>query len=183
VKTFIRMMMVFWVLGIICPQISKTNISYHNIITPPLHATQTVIEASVEMNALDYFEILDEIFSLDISEHSKIRSIKEAYRQGQLDSLGAIKDDCIELSETPTILKCMGLELIKIKRSDLLSIPGKISDIILGACLKMETYSDESVCYESLVNKFLSVQVKSEATKCMEISVPLERVYCYRKIL
>ena len=184
-KTFIRMMMVSWVLGIIYPQISKTNISYHNVIPniPPLGVNQLVNDTNGEMKTQDYVEILEELFSLDISEHSKIKAIKEAFRLGQLKNLSVIKEDCLEFSETSLILKCMEMELVKIKRADLLSIPGNVSDIVLGSCLKMESYNDEKVCYESIIYKYFSRVVKSEALKCLEISVPLEKVYCYREIL
>ena len=184
-KTFIKMMIVFWVLGLFYPQISKTNISYQNIIPhmPPLGAYQVVNDTNGEMQTQDYVEILEELFVLDISEYSKIKAVKEAFRLGQLSNLSVIKEDCLEFSETSLILKCMEMELVKIKRADLLSIPGNVSDIVLGACLKMESYNDEKVCYESIIYKFLSRGVKSEALKCLEISVPLEKVYCYREIL
>src|SRR3989339_350083 len=159
-KTFIKMMMVFWVLGIIYPQISKTNISYHNLITSApssMDDIRLMSETNQEMNTLDYIEILDELLGLEnISEHSKIKSLKEAWRLGQLKNLNVIKDDCLEFSETALILKCMEMEIRKIKRADLLSIPGNVSDMVLGACLKMETYNDEKICYESLIHKFLT---------------------------
>jgi len=184
-KTIIRMMLVFWVLGIFYPQISKTNISYHNVLPsmPSLRANQVVNDSTGEMNTQDYVEMLEELFALDISEQSKVKAIKEAFRLGQLKNLSVIKEDCLEFFETSLILKCMEVELVKIKRADLLSIPGNVADIFLGSCIKMESYNDEKICYETIIHKFLPRVAKIEATKCLEISELLEKVFCYRRIL